>query len=143
MPSIVGHPYQGLWVAIATMHGKVKAIAPALCQCFAMTVTKAPGIDTDALGTFTGEFPRVGTMVDAARQKAKLAIARTGAPLGIGSEGAFGPDPFIPFLASGVEVLLLHEAASQHEIVVQRRTGTNFAPVIVRPEDPSDTTLIH
>jgi hypothetical protein len=130
-----------------------------------MTITKAPGIDTDTLGTFTGEITRKGTMIDAARQKAKWAIARTGAPLGIGSEGAFGPDPLIPFLASGVEVLLLYEAASQHEIVVQRRTKTNFAhevvshpdqlddflvrvgfpehAVIVRPEDPSDTTVIY
>ncbi len=66
---LAAHPYRGLWAAIATMHGKEHAIAPALCGWFDMTVTVAPGIDTDALGTFTGEIARAGTMVDAARAK--------------------------------------------------------------------------
>jgi hypothetical protein len=164
VPARAWHPWQGWWAAIATMHGKERAIAPPLCRCFGMTVTTAPGIDTDALGTFTGEIARKGTMVDAAREKAQRAIARTGAPLGIGSEGAFGPDPLIPFVASGLEVLLVREAASGHEVVVHRRTQTNFmhvlagAPdglddflsragfpahaVVVRPEDRSDTSIL-
>ena len=161
---LAAHPYRGLWAAIATMHGKENAIAPALCGWFEMTVTSAPGIDTDALGTFTGEVARAGTMVDAARAKAKLAIERTGAHLGVGSEGAFGPHPYIPFLASGQEVLVLLDAKTGHEIIVHRRTATNFdhqvlspaedpAPflnrvgfpghaVIVRPEDTADTLVV-
>lgn len=141
MPAIIDHPYRGLWAAIATMHEKERAIAHPLCQWFDMTVTRAPGVDTDALGTFTGEIARKGTMLDAARQKAKWAIARTGAPLGIGSEGAFGPDPLMPIVASGIEVLLLYEAASGHQIVVQRRTKTNFAHVVVGDPDDLDDFL--
>jgi hypothetical protein len=142
MPTIKVHPYRGLWAAIATMHDKECAIAPPLCRWFDMTVTTAPGVDTDALGTFTGDIARKGTMLDAARQKAQWAIARTGAPLGVGSEGAFGPDSFIPFVASGIEVLLMHEAASGHEIVVQRRTRTNFTHVVVSERDDLDEFLI-
>ena len=158
------HPYNGLWAAIATMHGKENAIAPVLCRWFDMAVTTAPGIDTDALGTFTGEIERQGTPVDAARAKALLAIERTGAPIGIGSEGAFGPDPSMPFVATGLEVLLMRYTKTGHEIVVHRRTRTNFAhavlstsddpssflekcgfpehAVVVRPEDPSDTSVL-
>jgi hypothetical protein len=141
LPKLASHPYRGLWAAIATMHRKERAIAPPLCHWFDMAVTTAPGIDTDALGTFTGEVERKGTMVDAARAKAKLAIARTGAPIGIGSEGSFGPNRYIPFLASGQEILLLREAQTGHEIVVPRRTPTNFDHVIALKEDQIDNFL--
>lgn len=120
------HPYRGLWTAIATMHRKEEAIAPVLCRWFGMTVTNAPNVNTDKFGTFTGEILRVGSMVDAARAKAMLAIEHTGAPLGLGSEGSFGPDPHFPFLASGLEVLLLRDARTEQEIVISRRSNTNF-----------------
>jgi hypothetical protein len=129
------HPYRGKWAAIATMHRKDHAIAGALGYAFNMTITTAPGINTDDLGTFTGEVERKGTMIDAARTKALLAIKHTGAPLGIGSEGSFGPDPHLPFLASGLEVLLLREAATGHEVIVSRRTPTNYDHAIVGPAD--------
>lgn len=135
------HPYRGRWAAIATLHGKERAIAPVLCRWFDMAVSTVPGIDTDQFGTFTGEIERKGTMLDAARAKAELAIARTGAPIGIGSEGAFGPDPMIPLVASGRELLLLREAATGHEIVVTRRTRTNFDQVSVAPGDPIEGFL--
>ncbi len=161
---LAAHPYRCLWAAIATMHGKERAIAPVLCRWFDMTVTTAPGIDTDALGTFTGEIERQGTQIDAARAKALLAIERTGAPIGIGSEGAFGPDPYMPLVAMGLEVLLLRYAKTGHEVIVHRRTRTNFAhavlsasddpssfledcgfpehALIVRPEDTGDTSVL-
>lgn len=141
MSGLCDHPYRGRWAAIATMHGKERAIAPVLCGWFDMALTTVPGVDTDAFGTFTGEVPRQGTMLDAARAKAQLAIARTGASIGIGSEGAFGPDPELPLMASGRELLVLREAATGHEIVVMRRTRTNFDYVTVGPGDPIDAFL--
>ncbi|MBA7471273.1 hypothetical protein ES707_06579 [subsurface metagenome] len=138
---LFAHPYRGCWAAIATMHGKERAIAPVLCRWFEMAVSTAPGIDTDELGTFTGEVARQGTMLDAARAKAERAIARTGAAIGIGSEGAFGPDQALPLIASGRELLLLREAASGHEVVVSRRTRTNFDHVTVAAGDPIDDFL--
>lgn len=141
MPRLFEHPYRGRWAAIATMHGKERAIAPVLCRWFEMAVTTAPGVDTDEFGTFTGEIERKGTMLDAARAKAELAIARTGAPIGIGSEGAFGPDPLLPLVASGRELLLLREAATGHEIVVTRPTRTNYDHVTVAPGDPIEEFL--
>lgn len=141
MSGLCDHPYRGRWAAIATMHGKERAIAPILCGWFDMALTTVPGVDTDAFGTFTGEVARQGTMLDAARAKAQLAIARTGASIGIGSEGAFGPDPELPLMASGRELLVLREAASGHEIVVMRRTRTNFDYVTVGPGDSIEVFL--
>ncbi|MFN3971867.1 MAG: DUF6671 family protein [Gemmobacter sp.] len=74
-------------------------------------------LDTDRFGTFTGEVRRPGTMVDAARAKAPAAIAATGLPVGLASEGACGAHPVIPFLPQGRELLRWHDARSGHEII--------------------------
>ena len=123
---IDAHPFAGRRAAIATMHGKERVIGPILKRWFGMEIETAEGVDTDALGTFTGEIPRLGDMRDAARAKARLAIERTGVAIGLGSEGAFGPHPVAPFLASGLEVLLLLDVETNLEIVAQRRTATNY-----------------
>jgi hypothetical protein len=103
--------------ALGTMHGKELAIAPPLAA-LGVTLIR-PEIDTDRFGTFTGETPRLGTMADAARSKARAAIAATGLPIGIASEGAYGPHPSIPFLPLGRELLLWHEAETGREIIEQ------------------------
>ena len=101
--------------ALGTMHGKEAALAPPLAA-LGITLIR-PEIDTDRFGTFTAETPRSGTMADAARAKAKAAIAATGLSVGIASEGAYGPHPSIPFLPLGREVLLWHEAETGREIL--------------------------
>lgn len=130
---IQAHPFVGRRAAIATMHRKERVIGPIWERWFGMALETAGDVDTDALGTFTGETPRLGDMLDAARAKARLAIDRTGAPIGLGSEGAFGPHPVIPFLASGLEVVLLVDAEMDIEIVAQRRTATNYDSTLARP----------
>jgi hypothetical protein len=105
----------GLWAGrvahLATMHGKEAAIAPPLGRLAGLEVRRATGVDTDALGTFTGEVPRAGTLHEAAEAKARLAMRAAGSDLGLASEGAYGPHPQIPFLASGVETLVLVDEA--------------------------------
>jgi DNA-directed RNA polymerase subunit RPC12/RpoP len=128
-------PYHGRRAAIATMHGKEAAVTPALSRLLGVTVERAADVDTDALGTFTGEIPRAGDMLEAARAKARLAVARTDATIGLGSEGAFGPHPAIPFLSSGIELILLLDALTGQEIVAQRRTRTNYDSVAAAPGD--------
>lgn len=127
------HPFNGRRTAIATLHGKERVVGPVMKQWFGINLESTIDVDTDALGTFTGEVARSGDMLDAARAKARLAIKETGATVGIGSEGAFGPHPSIPFLASGVEVMVLIDAESDLEIVVQRRTKTNYDSLLFRP----------
>jgi len=102
--------------ALGTMHGKAAAIAPPLAR-LGITLVVPEGLDTDRFGTFTAETPRTGTMDDAARAKARAAIAATGLPVGIASEGAYGPHPFIPFLPLGREVLLWHNEETGHEVI--------------------------
>ena len=103
-------------VALGTMHGKEAAIAPALAP-LGIALVVPGGLDTDRFGTFTGEIARAGGMIEAARAKARAAIAATGLGTGLASEGAYGPDPALPFVARGVEVMLWHDATTGHEVI--------------------------
>lgn len=119
-------PYHNETFAIATMHAKERAISKPFRQRLGAIIAVAPGIDTDTFGTFTGEVPRQGSMLDAARAKAQAAIQATGLPFGIGSEGSFGPHPSLPFVAAGREVLLFSDRMrgfEVHETMVTHRTN--------------------
>ena len=88
-----GGAYPGRQVALLTQHGKERVIAAALEPALGCRVERVAGYDTDLLGTFTRDIPREGTKLEAARKKARLGMELAGLPLGIASEGAFGPDP--------------------------------------------------
>ena len=46
-------------------------------------------------------------MRDAAVAKARLGMAATGLPIGIASEGSYGPHPHVPSTAGGIEIMVL------------------------------------
>lgn len=120
-------PYGGAKVALATQHGKERALGPPLARRLGLTVTPVP-IDTDSFGTFTGTRPRAGTAAKAALAKARAGMAASGCALGLASEGSFGPHPWLPFGAGGVETLAFIDAERGLELTlsaVSRRT--NFA----------------
>jgi hypothetical protein len=64
------------------MHGKAAALQPR-CPRLQARLVAAEGIDTDALGTFSGEIPRRLSPLDTAVAKARLAMAATGLPPGL------------------------------------------------------------
>ncbi len=99
-------PYSDRVAVLATKHGKERAVARPLRAALGLIVTVRDEIDTDLLGTFTGEVERVGTPREVAINKARLGMRASGIPLGLASEGSFGPHPLIPFLiASDHEIL--------------------------------------
>lgn len=104
-------------VALGTMHGKALAIAPPLAPLGVQLVV-AEGLDTDRFGTFAGDVPRAGNMLEAARAKAGAAARLTGLPVALASEGAYGPHPSVPFLSLGRELILWLDTRTGHEIVV-------------------------
>ncbi|WP_408014967.1 hypothetical protein, partial [Sandarakinorhabdus rubra] len=71
------HPYHGQCAALATQHGKDRALAPPLRRRLGLIV-EAVAIDTDAFGTFTGTTPRAGTAAEAALAKARAGMAASG-----------------------------------------------------------------
>lgn len=126
--------HDGLTAALATQHGKARVIAPAFAAATGLALTVPAGIDTDALGTFTGETPRPATMRDTARMKARLGMQAAGLLLGIASEGSFGPHPFMPFLAAGRELMIFIDDRHGIEVVEEAVSErTNFAALDLGP----------
>jgi hypothetical protein len=150
---LVDRPYSGLKVALATQHGKQRALAPPLRRRLGLIVEPV-AIDTDAFGTFTGTTARTGTAAEAALAKARAGMAASGLPLSLASEGSFGPHPWLPFGAGGVETLAFIDAARGLELTlssVSRRTnfahldvadGVDIAPFLARIGFPAHALVV-
>lgn len=80
-------PYRGRRAALATKHEKLAVVAPPLWSVLGLTVVSAE-VDTDTLGTFSGEFPRPAGPLETARRKARLGMDAAGLTLGLASEGS-------------------------------------------------------
>ncbi len=121
------HFYRGRTAALLTQHGKERVIAPVFEASLGCRVELVAGFDTDLLGTFTREIARAGTQLEAARRKARQGMALSGLPLGIASEGAFGPDPVMGMCPWNVELLVWVDAANGLELVGRAQGKANFA----------------
>lgn len=121
-----GHLYAGAEFALLTQHGKQRVIAPVLEGALGCRVHHVDGYDTDRLGTFTRDVPRLGTQLEAARKKARIAMELVGLPFGLGSEGAFVPDPFIGMAPWNVEVIVFIDALRNLEVAGIAQDRGNF-----------------
>lgn len=119
--------YRGRQVALLTQHGKEHVIAQVLDSALGCRVQRVAGYDTDLLGTFARDIPRAGTQIEAARKKARIGMELAQLPLGVASEGSFGPDPFTGMLPWNVEVLIWIDNEYGIEISAVAQGKTNLA----------------
>jgi hypothetical protein len=134
-PTRAAHPYAGRRAVLATRHGKERALGLPL-QRLGLTLELVPGLDTDALGTFSGEITRTGTPLETAIRKARLGMAASGSPLGIANEGSFGPHPANPLLPADHELavvvddergMVVSETVLSHRTCHSRRQAPDVA----------------
>lgn len=104
-------------VALLTRHGKEGVIAPVLDAALGCRVERVTGYDTDLLDTFTRDIPRAGMQLEAARKKARIGMELSGLPLGLASEGSFGPDPMAGMFPWNVEFLIFLDDERGLEVV--------------------------
>lgn len=117
-------------------------MAPALFEGAGLSLKVPVDLDTDSLGTFTGDVPRPAPMRETARMKALMGMKAAGLTLGIASEGSFGPHPALPFAAAGHEMMLFIDAEQGLEIAeAQMSENTNFAALDIAPETDLDGFL--
>lgn len=129
-PAVGG--YQGQTVALLTQHGKEQLIAPVLEPALGCRIERVGGYDTDLLGTFTRDIPRPGTQLEAARSKARVGMQLSGRPLGLASEGSFGPDPMLGVFPWNVELLVWIDDVRGLEVVGMAQGKANFAHLLAR-----------
>jgi hypothetical protein len=124
--------FQNRKLVVATMHKKEEVIAPLLQDYLQVEIVVDPKINTDILGTFSGEVERLLDPIATARKKCELAMQQTGCDLAVASEGSFGPHPEIYFLPCNEEVLVLYDKKNDLEIISSvRSTDTNYSGSLV------------
>jgi hypothetical protein len=126
-PPAVMECYFGAKAALATMHGKERALARPFRALLGLELELPAHLDTDQLGSFDGRVPRTGSPEQACRRKAQLGMESLNLPLGLASEGSFGPHPQLPFLAAGLELMVFLDRERGLEIWERRiARHTNF-----------------
>lgn len=127
MADVFDEPNQS--VSLATKHGKQRAIRlPFRAIGFNLIVPE--NIETDALGTFTGEVERQGDVREVLLQKARLGMKLTELPRGIASEGSFAPHPLLPFVAADYELMVFIDDEKGFQVIEQIvSTETNFSHI--------------
>lgn len=126
-PENIKELFAGRKLVIATMHGKELVLAPLLTEALGVEIVLPDALNTDAFGTFTGEVERTLSPIDAAVVKCKTAMEQTGYDLAVANEGSFGPHPFIGFVSSDEELVVLVDAKHQLQIAAKGlSTETNF-----------------
>jgi len=106
--------YSGRKALLTSKHEKLGIIAPAFSQIGLEVIELA--LDTDQLGTFSGEVERRASPLETALAKARMGMLEAGETLGIASEGSIGPDPLIPFAISNIEVMVFVDDETGIEI---------------------------
>jgi len=98
--------YRGACIILPTKHAKSVAIAPPFLEKLGASMLEYL-LDTDTLGTFSGEVERAGNALECAKRKCEWALELLGETVEycIASEGSFGPHPHIPFLRCDQEIL--------------------------------------
>ena len=66
--------FAGRKLIIATKHKKEQVIAPVLSKALHVECVNDPTLDTDMLGTFTGEIERIDDVLLTARNKCRMAM---------------------------------------------------------------------
>lgn len=109
------------------MHKKQEVIAPLLSSELGIICTPLEAVDTDALGTFSGEVERKGSPLEALRAKCQLAIDCGWDDIVIASEGSFGPHPQMYFAYADDEWVMFKDVKNSLEILGRHvSTHTNF-----------------
>ena len=74
------------------MHAKELAVAPPFRRLLDAEIVAVPNLDTDELGTFSGEVPRPDALVETALLKAEMVFdALPDVDCALASEGSYGP----------------------------------------------------
>lgn len=98
--------YYNCCAILTTKHSKSLAIARPFWNRLGMEILEYH-LDTDHLGTFSGETTRYGDALECVRRKCEMGLELVGKDVeyGLANEGSFGPHPYIFFVPCDQEIL--------------------------------------
>ena len=101
-------------------------------------IVVAPQLDTDELGTFSGEVPRPDALVETCAIKAELAFRSLDVDCAIANEGSYGPIDAVPLVPSGVEIMAFLDRKRGIRIIETLSTHrTNWRLLRFKAGDPN------
>ncbi len=130
--------FGGKKCVLATMHGKEAALERLFESGLDLKIVTPGEIDTNSLGTFTGEVSRKQRTIETAIRKAKLGMKLTGIKTGMATEATFGPDPVAPFIKLHSETIVfideslgikIHETAHSYDTPFDSFTCAGFEEI--------------
>lgn len=128
-------PYAGAQIFLVTKHSKALAIATPF-RAHLLAIVEELLLDTDTLGTFSGEVERDGNALECARRKCEWGRNTRDADYFLSSEGSFGPHPWIPFLPWDQEILYFRDYKRGFDLhLVHGSEKTNYQMQAVQAYD--------
>lgn len=119
--------YAGCKIVLTTQHSKAFAVSPVFKKKLGAFVTENV-IDTDILGTFSGEIERQGNALSCARLKCELGLENSDVEYALASEGSFAPHPACSFVYCDFEILYFIDVKRDfHLHISDFTTNTNYA----------------
>jgi hypothetical protein len=119
--------YRGKTLLIVTKHAKEKVIAPVFEKELGVKCIVSSEIDTDILGTFSGEVDRKDTPIETAKKKCLLGLQYYDVDLVIANEGSFGPHPQVYFNIVDEEWMYFMDRNNAFDIYVRQESfKTNY-----------------
>ncbi len=119
--------FKGRKAVIATKHKKEEVIASILENELGLICVTLQDLDTDKLGTFSGEVERKDDPITTLRNKCQMAIDASGIDLAIANEGSFEAHPSIFFASADDEFVMLMDKVNGIEIIERELSlETNF-----------------
>lgn len=120
--------YKGNCIMLTTKHAKSIAISLPFYETLGANIIEYV-VDTDKLGTFSGEVEREGNILECARKKCEWALNKLGnnVEFALASEGSFIPHPSNPFLVCDYEILYFIDSYREfHLYMSQISDKTNY-----------------
>ena len=120
------------------MHAKELAVAPPFRRLLDAEIVVASQLDTDELGTFSGEVPRPDALVETCVLKAELAFRSLDVDCAIANEGSYGPIDAVPLVPSGIEIMAFLDRKRGIRIIETLSTHrTNWRLLRFKANDPN------
>jgi uncharacterized protein DUF6671 len=140
--AVKAHPYAGQRIGLATMHAKELAVAPPFRRVLGAEIIIAPDVDTDTLGTFSGDVPRPDALVETCVLKAELAFQALDLDCAVANEGSYGPIDAVPLVSSGVEIMAFVDRRRGVRLIETLATHrTNWRLLRFKAGDPNVRTV--
>ncbi len=119
--------YENRKLLIVSMHHKERVIAPLFEKHLGVQCFTIDNLNTDLLGTFSGEIERESDALAAAKRKCLMGMEMANCDLAVANEGSFGPHPSLFFVPADDELMLFYDKRNQLEITARElSTNTNF-----------------